>query len=364
MTMSTPETGQSRERTATSVDARCMSYYLGLRYVPEADRSWSRGVTPHLPESDVVPRPVGTARDVIDALCEQLPAGPDVGLLLSGGIDSAILAALLPAGTPCFTIAFDAPGAVDESRRAAEFAAHWGHPHHIVRCSWSDYETHVDGLMNAKSSPLHAVEVPLHVAAGTARSLGIDRLVVGNGADSTFGGMDKLLAVDWTFDRFVERYRFAVAEDILTDPRDIHHVFTPYRTDTGIDVQAFLREVHGAGIVQAFENAIGTTGAVTAAPYETMSFDGELDLDRIRNGEPKYLLREVFGILYGTEDVPTKIPFARPTDIWFKDWPGPAPRPEFRSDIGETLRFAGGESRWLTWCLDRFLTMLDGGDRG
>ena len=213
--------------------------------------------------------------------------------------------------------------------------------------------------MAAKRAPLHAIEVPLLLAAEVARKAGVARLVVGNGADSTFGGMDRLLAVDWTFDEFVARYCFADPGQILAEPRDVTHVFEPYRRGDGIDVPAFLRERHGAGIVQAFENAIGHGGLTVAAPYETLELRGSLDLDRIRAGEPKYLLAEIYRLLYDTDEVPTKIPFARPTDIWLDGWRGPDHRPELSGRLAEHLATASGETKWLVWCLAAFCRLLD-----
>lgn len=348
----------TQERGST-VDPACMSHYLELRHLPDERLAWKSGVRPTLPAASLPRTTVASSDDLLDALADHTPRGTEVGLLLSGGIDSAILAALVRPGTPCFTIAFDAPGAVDESAAAAAFAARWGHPHHTLRVSWPDYLAHADCLMRRKQAPLHAIEVPLYLAAQRARAQGVSSLVVGNGADSTFGGMDKLLARDWTFDGFVRRYRFADASTILRRPITTMPVFEPYRRGDGFDVHGFLHRVHGQGIVQAFENAIGAARVTVCAPYEMLELAGALDIDRIRRGEPKYLLREIFRTLYEADEVPTKVPFARPTDIWFQDWEGPASRAEFRPDVGEALQGATGEAKWLTWCLDAFCRLLD-----
>jgi hypothetical protein len=45
-------------------------------------------------------------------------------------------------------------------------------------------------------------------------------------------------------------------------------------------------------------------------------------------------------------------------DKWLKAWDGPL-RSEFRSDI-ELSRFTG-EQKWLLYCLNRFLGVLDRG---
>ncbi len=358
--MSTLETTRPKPGSRPHIDPSAMSHYLGLRHLPSADLNWVSGVapTPVTPTQGRIK--VTGSDDIVDALESIVRAESGLGLLLSGGIDSAILAALVPPNTPCFTIVFDAPGALDESVAAAAYAARWGHPHTVVRVRWHDYVAGVVALFTAKNSPLHAIEVPLHLAAREAKRHGVKRLLVGNGADSNFGGMDKLLSVDWSFEDFMARYLFADPATLLVDPVDLTHVFEPYRAGDGVDVARFLHEVHGPGISAAFDNAISVAGLCVSSPYEQLILDAPLDLERIRAGEPKYLLQEAFRLLYDTDEVPPKVPFARPMDIWLRGWDGPKNRPEFAFDASVALRDASGEARWLTWCLAAFCEHLDG----
>ncbi|HTU57668.1 MAG TPA: asparagine synthase-related protein, partial [Polyangiales bacterium] len=253
------------------IDPDCMSTYLALRYVPWRDKAWRPGVAPQLPERHTAALTrVATADEIRGALTLQLAAADPqtTGLLLSGGIDSAILAAMLPADTRTYTIRFVAQDAIDESEQAAAYARSKGLQHRVVEVTWQDYLQHTAGLMRHKRAPLHAIEVALHKAALVARADGVDTLIVGNGADSNFGGMDKLLSRDWSFDAFVARYTFVDPARVLTAPRSVRSVFAPYRHGELADVVRFLHEVHGPGIVQAFENAITSAGCRIIAPYE------------------------------------------------------------------------------------------------
>jgi len=171
--------------------------------------------------------------------------------------------------------------------------------------------------------------------------------------------MDKLLSRDWGFDEFVERYSFVDPQKVLRDPQPIVDAFEPYRRGNGIDVPMFLHDVHGQGIVQSFENAIGAAGVRVFAPYEQLESSVALDIDRIRNGEPKYMLAEAFKTIYDTNDVPEKVAFARPMQQWFASWGGPEGRHEFRDDIAAQVSAMDAEARWMTWCLDRFSSLLD-----
>ena len=81
-----------------------------------------------------------------------------------------------------------------------------------------------------------------------------------------------------------------------------------------------------------------------------------LDLDRIRSGESKYLIRELFRMRYPEIPVPNKLPMPRPVDVYFANWKGPI-RTEFRDDID--MSQYNGNQKWLLWCLEQFLNMVD-----
>lgn len=336
------------------------SAFLALRWLPEPDRGWTEGFVPEWPAIGTMNQtPVGSASEIDAALRQRLLADSAegrTGILLSGGIDSAILARMLPAGTSAFCIRYSAPGAVDESTMARIYAELCDLDLEVLDVTWDDHVALSGALMRHKKAPLHPVEVGLYVAARAAADRGLETLVVGNGADSTFGGMDKLLAKEWLFDEFAARYTFVEPASALRDPVSMRGEFEKYRTGEGIDVPRFLKRTHGLGIVQAFDNALGAAGTRAIAPYEHVKLSGELDLARVRAGEPKYLLQELFRNLYPTLDPPRKIPFARPMDVWLKDWRGPGNR-VFRSDLD--IESFDGEQKWLLWVLDAFLDLVE-----
>ena len=80
-----------------------------------------------------------------------------------------------------------------------------------------------------------------------------------------------------------------------------------------------------------------------------------LDMQRIRNGEPNYLVRELFAMKYPEMDIPTKIPMPRPVDIIFRNWNGPK-HSYFRKDI--PMDKLTGNQKWQLWCADLFLHHL------
>jgi hypothetical protein len=314
----------------------CISSYLTFRYVAKKNVAWKKGFLPIFPSQEQQSLfGVENEMDVLERLSFLLKdelGKSTIGLLLSSGIDSAILAALLPRGTPVYTVYFKAENNIDESHFAKIYALHYHLEHHTVAVTWEDYLAYSDRLMLNKKSPLHAVEVGLFMASAQARRDGVELLILGNGADSTFGGLDKLLKQDWAFKPFINRYSFINPALAVNEPVSMVSLYEKYKCGELVDVQGFLKEVHGIGIIQAFDNAIHLGGCSIVAPYELLFLKKPLDLDRIRSGESKYILRKLFKTLYPGIQLPKKIAFARPMDEWLKDWRGPR-RKEFRTDI-------------------------------
>lgn len=82
-----------------------------------------------------------------------------------------------------------------------------------------------------------------------------------------------------------------------------------------------------------------------------------LDLQRIRNGEPKYLIRELFSKRYPNLNIPDKIPMPRATEQWLKNYT--PTRKEFKI---ENINILTGDQKWLIYCLETFLNMHDKGE--
>lgn len=344
------------------LDGFCLSSYLAFRYVAKKNHEWLPGVRPEFPsqaDDDLIL--VGSSQEILSTLrrlVASLPSIERTGIFLSGGIDSAILAALLPEGTIAYTINFMAASGANEGERAVRYARQYNLKHKIIQVNWEDYEEYEPLLMSMKKSPLHPVEVALYKASFTAKTDGVETIILGNGADSTFGGLDRLLSKDWTFEDFMARYTFVNPASVLKEPASIHEVYEPYRRGENIDYIEFLKKVHGIGVIQAFNNSTRSAGISVAEPFERMKLKGGLDLHRIRAGEPKYLLVDVFKELYPGITIPCKIPFARPMDEWLVNYSGPKSE-VFRS--GLDMSAFTGDQKYLIRCLDRFIELLEAG---
>ena len=194
------------------------------------------------------------------------------------------------------------------------------------------------------------------MAAEQAKADGVEMLIVGESSDLIFGGMDKLLAQDWNFDDFAKRYTFLNPADALKNPVDMSYLFERYRQGDKIDFLTFMDDVFSIESSSSYLNAFETAKIDYFDPYANLVMAEPLDLHRVRNGEPKYLIRELFAKKYPNYPIPDKVPMPRPVDFYFADWQGPT-RPEFKKNL-DMKKFTGNQ-KWQLWCLERFLNLFD-----
>ncbi|MCR5675540.1 MAG: asparagine synthase C-terminal domain-containing protein [Lachnospiraceae bacterium] len=310
--------------------------------------------------------PIRKAEDLLASLrqsVERACAEGKAALALSGGIDSAILAKLMPPGSKAFTFHCVVPGkdVIDETAQARKWADICGLEQEIIDIRWEDIEGSVDRLMRHKGAPIHSIEAQIYLAASRAKEQGFDTLIFGENADIIYGGMDGLLKKDWLFGEFADRYSYVSPYHALRDPVMILEPFREFETDGHIDAHAFINRYFRQEALGTYHNACETAGIRFAGPYSETTMDIPLDLQRIRSGDTKYLVREVFRLLYPGESMPAKIPMPRPVNEWFADWPGPK-RPEFFPHCTDDM---SGDQRWMIWALERFLNLLetDGKDK-
>lgn len=334
----------------------CMSSYLAFRYIEDTAKLFFPGLyhnrMPMLLEQEKTP--VRTALE-IDAAISQVFAsiqGERLGLLLSGGMDSAILASYMK-GCDAYTFRFlDGNFQGEELHRAEYYAGSYDLRLHYVDIGWDHVEQCIDALMERKGAPVHSIEPQIFTGAAQAKRDGITMMVVGNASDYVFGGMDQLLSKDWLFEEFVQRYMYLNPTDILNKSTNMSYLFERYRTGDTIDFLKFLDDIDVEESYNSYYNAFQAANLPYLDPYMNLKMVVPLDLERIRKGESKYLIRELFSMKYPGISVPEKIPMPRPVDFYFSDWKGPK-RLEFRDDL-DIAQFTGNQ-KWQLWCLERFL---------
>ena len=337
-----------------------MSSYLTFRYICQDDVDFYEGMhhenVKPIPNSEKLP--VRTSNEIGLAIERQLNLFRDrkIGVMLSGGMDSAIVASYVP-GAEAYTFRFlGGTFQREELARAEYYAKCYNLNLHYVEVSWDTVEKHVDFVMARKCAPVHSIEPQILQAALQAKDDGVEIILVGESSDLVFGGMDGLLAKDWSFDEFVSRYTFLNPTDVLQSPRNMIGLYEKYRSGAYIDFMAFMDEVFSIESSSSYMNAFGVAEMPYYDPYAYLKMAEPLDLYRVRNGEPKYLIRGLMKERYPSITVPSKNPMPRPVDEYFHNWQGPS-RKEFKSNI-DMSKFSGNQ-KWQLWCLERFLNTYD-----
>src|SRR5579859_6052495 len=125
------------------------------------------------------------------AVVEQRMSEVPLGALISGGLDSASIAALLQAHSPerlhTFNIGFEQPG-YDEARYASLAAAHIGTQHHQVRFRADDFDRYPDVLAHLEEPQCSATALPIYLLYQACRAAGLTVILTGEGADELLGG--------------------------------------------------------------------------------------------------------------------------------------------------------------------------------
>jgi len=129
-------------------------------------------------------------RALNESVALHLRADVPAGLLLSGGIDSASLLAVMSrhGKVDAFTAGFDVPGAADERTRAASVARATGARHETIAVTHADFVRHLPAIVACMDDPAadYAI-VPLwFLARHAAREKKI--LLSGEGGDELFAG--------------------------------------------------------------------------------------------------------------------------------------------------------------------------------
>jgi asparagine synthase (glutamine-hydrolysing) len=149
------------------------------------------------------PKSPGEAREELLALYKaaikrQLISDVPVGLLLSGGIDSALLLALMNlngSSWPTYTVGYGSSFAHDELADGAETARILGSKHTAVAITRSTFEQTLPKIVACLEEPIAASSiVPMYFVCERARQ-DVKVALVGQGPDELFGGYPRHIGV-------------------------------------------------------------------------------------------------------------------------------------------------------------------------
>lgn len=338
----------------------CMNSFLMFRTIVDRNKAFAEDIKDYHVFPPEKRRPVSDSFELEAALRDEMARAVESGkcaLALSGGIDSAILAKMMPKGSVAYTFKCVVPGisVVDETPMAARYAEECGLKHRIVEVYWEDMEAMAPILMRHKGAPCHSIEIQIFKASKVAMSEGMDSIVFGESADIVYGGMSGLLSKDWLLGDFVERYSYIMPHKALRNPQLIMEPYLECEKDGYADVHGFLNKTMYEEAINSYSDACATAGIKLYMPYSKTVMSAPLDYERIRRGENKYLIREIFERLYPGWEIPVKTPMPRPLNEWFKNWQGPT-REDFLPHCVENMT---GDQKWYVYALETFLNMID-----
>jgi len=212
-----------------SLDRQHLSELLRLRYVPSPDTIYKniKKVRPgHIVEVDldsdflrIKEFPfVDGARDDLSSMSfmeaskqygdmletavqKQLMSDVEVGVLLSGGIDSALIAqkarSCVPYRMKAFTVGFAGQSDADEIDQAKSTADLLGLEHHVVRINDAEFFNQLEKCVQIVEEPLATTSiVPMfHLAELASRHVKV--VLSGQGADEPLGGYGRYQAELW-----------------------------------------------------------------------------------------------------------------------------------------------------------------------
>lgn len=338
----------------------CASSFLMFRSVCDDNKEFYSDMKPVLADMSFTRTCIKNSNDLLCSLkhqVEEMCRDGKAAIALSGGIDSAILAKFMPKGSTAYTFKCVVPDieVTDETEVAAMYAAECGLNHKVIEIYWEDIEKYAPVLMQHKNAPIHSIEVQIYKAALQAKADGFDKLIFGENADIIYGGMNGLLSKDWLIGEFIDRYSYVLPYKVLKDFEMITAPFKEYTEMGRCDAYKFINDYFRRESLGSYLNACSTADVEFVGPFSNTYLAEPIDLERIRNGEPKYLVREVFHKLYENFSVPPKTPMPRPTNEWFRDWQGPT-RPEFYTHCTDGMT---GDQKWMVFILERFFDMVE-----
>jgi asparagine synthase (glutamine-hydrolysing) len=209
----------------TSIDRTALAYYMTFHSVVPAPRTVLSGVRKLPPATLRVVEPDGTSRDTVywrpeftrdesrrnwtsrdweEALLDVLRVAVErrmvsdvpVGVLLSGGIDSSLVVALLAekgqTGLATFSIGFESAGGEsgDEFEYSTLVARRFGTDHHRILIDNSRLLPGIDGAVAAMSEPMVSHDCVAFYLLSEDVSKHLKVVQSGQGADEVLGGYD------------------------------------------------------------------------------------------------------------------------------------------------------------------------------
>lgn len=249
-----------------------------------------------------------TTYDLCDYLNERIPKNK-VGLLLSSGVDSSILAKFLPKNA--YTYTARTFGKRDESEEAAKLSSLLNLRHRIVDIYKEDYfQTDYN-----KFNPL--LYCPwAHKVALMAKKDDVECLVSGIGTLSYFGEEASLHHLSYDPFLFLKHWIKWDPKEVLNENYPLSNFCNEFICNKKIDTFRLMNCGRGEKVVA--DSTINYAGIKHVTPYSGLKVP--LDINRATH-EGKYVLNELYKKLFLKNPPKRKRPPSVTNFVeWLKDW--------------------------------------------
>jgi len=136
------------------------------------------------------------------AVEKQLMSDVEIGILLSGGIDSALIAAISKEKSKseikAFTVGFEGNNPeIDETEYAIQTAEILGLRHYIKKIKYADFFNSIEKIFEIVEEPIGTTSIfPMYYLSESAAAR-VKVVLSGQGADEPLGGYNKYKALPW-----------------------------------------------------------------------------------------------------------------------------------------------------------------------
>lgn len=176
---------------------------------------------------------VNVESSLVASVKRRLQGDSRVGVYVSGGLDSSVIAAITANLVPAdqielFSIAFD-DGRYDESPFQRQLADSLGLPLTQITVQPTDIAEHLEKALYHVENPLiRSAPVPMMLLSEAVRQKGVKFVLCGEGADELFAGYPVFLERRSSYEhkypqlsQYVDIFRHSVAEPVASSMRDL-----------------------------------------------------------------------------------------------------------------------------------------------
>lgn len=327
-----------------------------------------------------------------------------IGVTLSGGIDSSLVAAMIKKHYPnkelyTYSCGFYGDDEFEYSRKIANL---YSDKHTEIILGKEDFigrNSIIKPLIKNKMAPLHPNELALAVLEEKAKLDLCDIVLCGEGADDIFGGYGKNLRFPFNYNGekenfhkdFLKKYIYFTEEEVkkiikneyyIESEKLVEDIFLEEECPEELEekILYFIQRIHTRGLIERGKNALNYNGFKNGFPFieqnlieyvnhipfeQKIAWKENVNLDEVKTEMeisekydiPKYILKKIAEKYLPKEIIyRPKKGFPVPFDKWFNDLiEYPLDKTIFKT---QDISFLNGWKKYMVINLNYFIEIL------